>query len=124
MKKRDVLAALMAGGGISFLSSRLFDQYKNNRLSFSDLPDLAPFNPNGDRDPPEIASMPSVNIDDIPDPNDSGIVVAPENDLQDGFKHTERVLDVEGIDQLEDEESISTWRKFVTSTATFPVMFT
>jgi len=50
--------------------------------------------------------------------------VAPENDLQDGFKHTERVLDVEGIDQLEDEESISTWRKFVTSTATFPVMFT
>jgi len=88
------------------------------------LPDLAPFNPNGDRDPAEIASMPSVNIDDIPDPNDSGIVVAPENDVQDGFKHTERVLDVEGIDQLEDEESISTWRKFVTSTATFPVMFT
>jgi hypothetical protein len=44
MKKRDVLAALMAGGGISFLSSRLFNQYKNNRLSFSDLPDLAPFN--------------------------------------------------------------------------------
>jgi len=46
--------------------------------------------------------------------------VAPENDLQDGFKHTERVLDVKGIDQLEDEESISTWRKFVTS----PAMFT
>jgi len=104
MKKRDFLAALMAGGGISFLSSRLFDQYKNNRLSFSDLPDLAPFNPTADRDPADIASMPSVNIDDIPDPNGSGIVVAPENDLQDGFKHTERVVDVEGIDQLEDEE--------------------
>ncbi len=87
MKKRDFLAALMAGGGISFLSSRLFDQYKNNRLSFSDLPDLAPFNPTADRDPADIASMPSVNIDDIPDPNGSGIVVAPKTTFRTVLTH-------------------------------------
>ena len=44
MNKRDFLATLVAGGGITFLSTRLFNQYKNNRLSFTELPKLDPFN--------------------------------------------------------------------------------
>ena len=103
MKKRDFLAAVIAGGGISFLSSRLYDQYRNNRLSFTQLPDLAPFEPGK----PVSREARDLVAEDLPTGEDGiyGIqVVAPENDLQEGFKHTERELDVAGIESLEEQE--------------------
>lgn len=100
MKKRDFLAALLAGGGISFLSSRLYDQYKNNRLSFNGLPVL-------DSRTPTLHEPAPVEEFIAEDLGSGGraLRVAPENDLQEGFKHTERELDVADIDQLEEGEA-------------------
>jgi D-alanyl-D-alanine carboxypeptidase len=96
MKKRDFLAALVAGGGISFLSSRLYDQYKNDRL---DLPDLTRLDTlaSSSESPSRINGNPLQAEEQV-------LVVAPENDLQEGFKHTERQVDVAEIEQMEHED--------------------
>jgi len=96
MKKRDFLAALVAGGGITFLSSRLYDQYKNNRLDLPDLPGLDTLASSTDS-PSQIELAPQPAEEQI-------LVVAPENDLQEGFKHTERQVDVAEIEQMENED--------------------
>lgn len=104
IKKRDFLAAVIAGGGISFLSSRLYDQYKNNRLSFSDMPGLHEPLPAGTDNAisREIQQLPP---ETLPTAEEGIMVVAPENDLQEGFKHTERRVDVAEIDSLEDTDA-------------------
>lgn len=100
MKKRDFLAALVAGGGISFLSSRLYDKYKNNNLSLAELTSLDPFKP------AILDSIPPRDLvaEDLPQVSANRIEVAPENDLQEGFKHTERKLDIAEIAEIEQME--------------------
>lgn len=100
MKKRDFLAAVIAGGGISFLSTRLYNQYRNNQLSFTELPDLQPF----DAGRGVAREAQDLVAESLPPPEEGIMVVAPENDLQEGFKHTERRVDVEKIDNLEENE--------------------
>lgn len=100
MKKRDFLAALVAGGGISFLSSRLYEKYKNNNFSLPELSSFDPFNPAiPDSTPPqELVTV------DLPTTPANRIEVAPENDLQEGFKHTERKLNIDELAQIEKME--------------------
>ena len=100
MNKRDFLAALLAGGGISFLSSRLYDKYKNNQFSFSDLPGLDRNNPGI----PDSTPVEELIAENMPSANSPAIIVAPENDLQEGFKHTERAVDVADLDALHEDE--------------------
>ena len=88
MNKRDFLATLIAGEGITFLSTRLFNQYKNNRLSFTELPKLDPFNQN------TSISADELMVETMP----------TEADLQEGFKHSERQILPEEIEQMEDEQ--------------------
>lgn len=115
MKKRDFLAALVAGGGISFLSSRLYEQYKNNNLSFSELPVLDPATPGI----PENTTPSDLVPENIPE--DYFVMrVAPENDLQEGFKHTEREITVAEIEQLEEDEADSYLKKIRNFDGDFP----
>ncbi len=100
MKKRDFLAAVLAGGGISFIGSRLYEQYQNNQLSFTELPELPPFNP----DKGVATQAQDLVPETLPPVTEDIKVVAPENDLQQGFKHTEREVDVAGIESLEESE--------------------
>ncbi len=100
MKKRDFLAVLAAGGGITFLSSRLYGQYKNNQLSFTDLPALPELLPNRTSD---------ITLDNSqPDTAARIIDVAPENDLEEGFKHTERQVEMPILTRWKRKKSIST----------------
>jgi hypothetical protein len=119
MNKRDFLAALLAGGGISFLSSRLYDKYKNNQFSFSDLPGLDRFNPAI----PDSTPVEELIAENMPSANSPAIIVAPENDLQEGFKHSERILSEAELDGLQEDEVSFYLEKFVTSMAIFPVTF-
>lgn len=98
MKKRDFLAALVAGGGITFLSSRLYDQYRNDRLDLTDLPDLDLGHLKTDTPPPPPMQP------DLPPAQEHIMVVAPENDLQEGFKHIERQVDISEIEELGEDE--------------------
>jgi len=100
MKIRDFLAAVLAGGGISFIGSRLYEQYQNNQLSFTELPELPPFNP----DKGVATQAQDLVPETLPPVTEDIKVVAPENDLQQGFKHTEREVDVAGIESLEESE--------------------
>ena len=100
INKRDFLAALLAGGGISFLSSRLYDQYRNNQFSFSDLPGLDQFNPAI----PDSTPVEELIAENMPTANSAAIIVAPENDLQEGFKHSERTLSDAELDNLQEDE--------------------
>jgi len=100
MKKRDFLAAVLAGGGISFIGSRLYEQYQNNQLSFTELPELPPFNP----DKGVATQAQDLVPGTLPPVTEDIKVVAPENDLQQGFKHTEREVDMAGIESLEESE--------------------
>ena len=100
MNKRDFLAALLAGGGISFLSSRLYNQYKNNQFSFSDLPGLDQFNPAI----PDSTPVEELIAENMPTANSPAIIVAPENDLHEGFKHSERSLSDAELDNLQEGE--------------------
>ena len=100
MKKRDFLAAVLAGGGISFIGSRLYEQYQNNQLSFTELPELPPFNP----DKGVATQAQDLVPETLPPVTEDIKVVTPENDLQQGFKHTEREVDMAGIESLEESE--------------------
>jgi hypothetical protein len=100
MNKRDFLATLVAGGGITFLSTRLFNQYKNNRLSFTELPQLDPFN----QRIPDSTAPDELVLETMPTGAERDLAVAPENDLQEGFKHSERQVLPEELEQLEDDQ--------------------
>ena len=100
MNKRDFLATLVAGGGITFLSTRLFNQYKNNRLSFTELPQLDPFN----QRIPDSTAPDELVLETMPTGAERDLAVAPENDLQEGFKHSERQVNPEEIEQMEDSQ--------------------
>lgn len=101
MKKRDFLATLVAGGGITFLSSRLYDQYQNNRLTLPDLTALDPFG----QSIPDSTPVNEVVVENIPENTQTRMIVAPENDLQEGFKHSERQVDIAEIEHMEEKEA-------------------
>jgi len=100
MKKRDFLATLVAGGGISFLSSRLYEQYRSGNLSLDQIAQLDPFR----QTIPDSTPANDVVVEPLTDEHPDQLVVAPENDLQAGFKHTEREVNLEEIEKMEDDE--------------------
>jgi len=81
------------------MSSRLYEPYKNNRLSFSELPDLPqPSLLNPALGPAQTAQ--DLVPETLPPIEENIMAMAPENDLQESFKHTERSVDVAGIERL------------------------
>jgi len=72
-----------------------------NRLSLPDLSSLDPFA----QSIPDSTPANDVVVENIPENTQTRMVVAPENDLLEGFKHSERQVDIADIDHMEEKEA-------------------
>tara|TARA_R110000824_G_scaffold288508_2_gene476638 strand:- start:220633 stop:221640 length:1008 start_codon:yes stop_codon:yes gene_type:complete len=108
MKKRRFLQALIAGGAISLVSSRsLQPRLGENRILVTQDPEstILPV-----VEPAIIESPSGLIIDQSPP--DPGAIILEETVLEDGFKHTERDIDLNDLDDGEVDEYLSKIRNF------------
>jgi D-alanyl-D-alanine carboxypeptidase len=108
MKKRRFLQALVAGGAVSLVSTRsLQSRLNENRLLVTQDPNstIVPV-----IDPPPVESPSGLIIDQTP-PEPAAIILE-ETVLEEGFKHTERDVDLNDLEDKEIDEYLAKIRNF------------
>jgi hypothetical protein len=108
MKKRRFLQALVAGGAVSLVSTRsLQSRLSENRILVTQDPNstIVPV-----VEPPAVESPSGLIIDQSP-PEPAAIILE-ETVLEEGFKHTERDVDLNDLEENEIDEYLAKIRNF------------
>lgn len=108
MKKRRFLQALVAGGAVSLVSTRsLQSRFSENRVLVTQDPNstIVPV-----VEPTPVESPSGLIIDQSP-PEPAAIILE-ETVLEEGFKHTERDVDLNDLEDKEIDEYLAKIRNF------------
>jgi len=108
MKKRRFLQALVAGGAVSLVSTRsLQSRFSENRVLVTQDPNstIVPV-----VEPTPVESPSGLIIDQSP-PEPAAIILE-ETLLEEGFKHTERDVDLNDLEDKEIDEYLAKIRNF------------
>jgi zinc D-Ala-D-Ala carboxypeptidase len=105
MKKRQFLQAVLASGTVAFASAHLWKNRKTGNVPGSSELAQTPATA-----PPQITDLDEESF--ILLPEDPELIILEEKDLDPGFKHTERELDVSVLEEIQVDDYLDKIRNF------------